>query len=287
LPFDHEHEIKDDMSHDETPHNVPQDGASQYQTATMRGGFRRNLARYVERVTGGGGLGRFLWQGAVLTLLSPLPTVAFSVLRPWAYRTVLGAVGSGTFIEPGVRLLVPRRIHLGRRVMVGEGCFLDANTPRGRIELQDDVWLSRGSYIVAGEAQVVVGPQTYVGHRCLIYGHAGVTVGRDVLLANDVQLICGNHTFSRRDVPIRAQPPQGAPIVVEDDVWLGASAIVLGGVTIGRGAVVGAGAVVTRSLPPYSIARGVPARVVGQRGAEEDGDAPPPEGDGGMDEPLP
>jgi acetyltransferase-like isoleucine patch superfamily enzyme len=276
------------MSHKNTAQgDANREDTSRYQTATMRGGFRRNLARYIQRVTGGGGLGRFLWQGAVLTLLSPLPTVAFSVLRPWVYRTVLGSVGSGAFIEPGVRLLVPRRIHLGRRVMVGEGCFLDANTPQGRIELQDDVWLSRGSYIVAGEAEVVVGPQTYVGHRCLIYGHAGVTVGRDVLLANDVQLICGNHTFSRRDVPIRAQPPQGAPIVVEDDVWLGASAIVLGGVTVGRGAVVGAGSVVTRSLPPYSIARGVPARVVGQRGAEEGEDAPPPEGDDGPGEPLP
>jgi acetyltransferase-like isoleucine patch superfamily enzyme len=152
--------------------------------------------------------------------------------------------------------------------MVGEGCFLDANTPQGRIELEDDVWLSRGSYIVAGQSEVVVGPMSYLGHRCLMYGHAGIQVGRDVLLANDVQLICGNHTFARRDVPIRAQPPAGEPIVVEDDVWLGASAIVLGGVTVGQGSVVGAGAVVTHSLPPYSIARGVPARVVGVRGED-------------------
>lgn len=249
---------------------------SQYQTATMKGGLAANLLRYVNRVTGGGGWGRFLWQGAVLTLLSPLPTVAFSVFRGWAYRTVLGSAGPGCFIEQDVRLLVPRRIFMGRRVMVGEASFLDANTARGRIELQDDVWLSRGSYIVAGEAEVVIGPATYVGHRCLMYGHAGIHIGRDVLLANDVQLICGDHTFARRDVPIRAQPPQGSPIVVEDDVWLGASAIVLGGVTVGRGSVVGASAVVTNSLPPYSIARGVPARVVGVRGEEPEGAAPLP-----------
>ena len=240
----------------------------QYQTATMKGGFRQNLARYVQRVTGGGGLLRFLWQGTVLTLLSPLPTVGAAVLRGRAYRTVLASAGPGCFVEQNVRLLVPRRIYLGRRVMIGEGCFLDANTPQGRIELQDDVWLSRGSIIVAGESEVSVGPVTYVGHRCLMYGHAGIRIGRDVLLANDVQLICGNHTFARRDVPIRAQPTEGKPIVVEDDVWLGASAIVLGGVTIGQGSVVGAGSVVTRSLPPYSIARGVPAQVVGVRGEE-------------------
>jgi acetyltransferase-like isoleucine patch superfamily enzyme len=240
----------------------------QYQTATMRGGLRQNLVRYRNRVTGGGGWGRFLWQGTILTLFAPLPTVAFSVLRGRIYRVVLGAVKPGCFIEQNVRLLVPRRIFLGRRVMVGEGCFMDANTPQGRIELQDDVWLSRGCTIVAGQAEVIVGPMTYIGHRCLMYGHAGILVGRDVLLANDVQLICGNHTFARRDIPIRAQPPEGKPIVIEDDVWLGASAIILGGVTVGRGSVVGAGSVVTHSLPPYSIARGVPAKVVGMRGEE-------------------
>ncbi len=240
----------------------------QYQTATMKGGFRQNLARYIKRVTGDGGWGRFLWQGTVLTLLSPLPTVAFSVLRGRAYRSVMGAVGSGTFIEQSVRLMVPRRIFLGRRVMIGERCFLDANTPQGRIELKDDVWLSRECYVVAGEAEIVVGSSSYIGHRCLMYGHAGIQIGRDVLLANDVQIICGNHAFSRRDVPIRAQPPEGKPIVIEDDVWLGASAIVLGGVTVGQGSVVGAGSVVTHSIPPYSIARGVPARVVGVRGEE-------------------
>jgi acetyltransferase-like isoleucine patch superfamily enzyme len=247
---------------------VSQGEASRYETATMRGGMRSNAVRYKDRVTGGGSWRRFLWQGTVLTLLSPLPTVAGSVLRARAYRSVLGAVGPGCFIEQGVRLLVPRRVFLGRRVMVGERCFLDANSNEGRIELQDDVWLSRESYIVAGQAEVVVGPMTYVGHRCLFYGHAGIHVGRDVLLANDVQLICGNHTFARRDVPIRAQPPEGWPIVVQDDVWLGASVIVLGGVTIGQGSVVGAGAVVTHSLPPYSIARGVPAKIVGVRGED-------------------
>lgn len=243
----------------------------QYQTATLKGRFGSNLVRYVERVTGSQGWGRFLLQGTVLTLLSPLPTVASSAIRPRAYRSVLGKVGSGCFIEQHVRLLVPRRMFLGNRVMIGEGCFLDANSSLGCIELQDDVWLSRGSYLVTGEAQVSIGPNSYIGHRCLLYGHRGIQVGRDVLLANDVQLICGQHTFARRDVPIRAQPGRGQPIVIEDDVWLGSSVIVLGGVTVGRGSVVGAGAVVTNSLPPYSIAQGVPARIVGVRGEDKTG----------------
>lgn len=240
-----------------------------YQTATLGGGLLRNMRRYIERVSGSPSWGRFLWEGAVLTLLGWLPTGLGSVLRGIAYRSVLGQVGKGSFIEKGVRWQVPRSVLLGRRVMIGEGCFVDANSLTSRIVLQDDVWLSRGCYLVAGSgADILIGAQTYIGHRCLFYGHGGIQVGRDVLLANDVQLICGNHTFDRRDVPIRAQPTVERPIVVEDDVWLGASAIILGGVTVGRGSVVGAGAVVTHDLPPYSIARGVPAQVVGVRGDE-------------------
>jgi acetyltransferase-like isoleucine patch superfamily enzyme len=222
----------------------------------------------VERVTGGRSWTRYLWQGTVLTLLSGLPTPLGPVMRSMAYRTVLGGMGSDCSIEPNVRLLVPRRIFLGNRVTLGERCLLDANTPQGRIELQDDVRLSRECYIVTGKGEVVIGPKSHIGHRCLMYGTRDIRIGRDALLANDVQLICGNHTFARRDIPIRAQPVAGAPIVIEDDVYLGASAIVLGGTTIGKGCVVGAGAIVTRSLPPYSIATGIPARVVGLRGEE-------------------
>jgi acetyltransferase-like isoleucine patch superfamily enzyme len=243
--------------------------SSGYETATLARGFSGNLSRYVERVSGRRAVFPYLWQGLVLTLMTWIPTVAGSVLRGLLYGAVLERVGRGCFIEKDVRWQVPRRIVLGQRVMVGEGCFLDAHSLTGHITLGDDVWLSRGCYVLAHrDSQVVIEDRAYIGHRCLLYGTAGLRVGQDVLMANDVQLICGNHTFARRDVPIRAQPPEGHPIVIEDDVWLGASTIVLGGVTVGTGSVVGAGAVVTRSLPPYSIARGVPAKIVGVRGED-------------------
>jgi acetyltransferase-like isoleucine patch superfamily enzyme len=254
------------MTKEPAPESSP---AGAYRSANMARGLRGNVLRYMERVSGRRTLLPYLWQGLVLTALTWVPTVAGSLLRGFAYRAVLDGAGPGCFIEQDVRWYVPRRIRLGRRVMVGEGCFLDAHSMTGRITLDDDVWLSRGCYVVAyHNAAVQIAAQAYIGHRCLLYGHGGIQVGRDVLMANDVQLICGNHTYARRDVPIRAQPTMEEPIVIEDDVWLGASAIVLGGVTVGRGSVVGAGSVVTRDLPPYSIARGVPAQVVGVRGDE-------------------
>jgi acetyltransferase-like isoleucine patch superfamily enzyme len=238
-----------------------------FETATLSGGARQNIERYRRRVTGTSSWGRFLWQGAVLTLLSGFPTVLGSVLRGRVYGSVLGKVGRGCFIERDVRWQVPRQVLMGKRVFIGEGCFLDANSSSSGIALEDDVWLSRGCYLVAGPGvEIAIGRRTYVGHRCLFYGHGGIQVGCSVLFANDVQLICGNHTFARRDIPIRAQPTEERPIVIEDDVWLGSSTIVLGGVTVGQGSVVSAGAVVTHSLPPFSIAQGVPARIAGVRG---------------------
>jgi acetyltransferase-like isoleucine patch superfamily enzyme len=248
---------------------MPDEAGQPYATASIGSGTGQNIRRYVLRMTGGHSWRRWVWQGTILTLFGGLPTVFGSVLRGWTYRTVLAGMGQGCFIERDVRWQVPRQVLLGHRVMVGEGCFVDAHSLSSRIELRDDVWLSRGCYLIAGrDAEIVIERRAYIGHRCLFYGHGGIHVGRDVLLANDVQLVCGNHTFARRDIPIRSQPTVERPIVIGDDVWLGASAIVLGGVTVGNGSVVAAGAVVTRDLPPYSIARGVPAEIVGVRGEE-------------------
>ena len=74
-----------------------------------------------------------------------------------------------------------------------------------------------------------------------------------------------SHSADRCDIPINDQPVLTDPITIEDDVWIGLNAVILQGVTIGRGAIVGAGAVVTKSLPPWSIAVGVPAKVTGRR----------------------
>lgn len=233
--------------------------------ATISPSLQGNLDRYIRRVTGKKSWSLFLWQGFILTLLSGMPGILATFLRGKLYRWVLGGLGRGCLFEKDVRLYVPRRMFLGDRVMVGEGALLDACCQEGNIELGDDVWVSRGCILVSGSEKIELGPSVYLGYRTLLFGHAGIRIGENTLIANDVQLICGSHIFSDPKVPIRQQGADERPIVVGDDVWIAASAIVLGGVTVGDGAVVGAGAVVTKDIPPYSIAMGVPAQVVGQR----------------------
>ena len=93
-----------------------------------------------------------------------------------------------------------------------------------------------------------------------------IDIGADVLIGDSVTIRDTGHIFADVDAPIISQGIDVRPVVIEDDVWIGHGATVLKGVRIGRGAVVAAGAVVTRNVEPYTVVGGVPARLIGRRG---------------------
>ncbi|MCA9574738.1 MAG: acyltransferase [Myxococcales bacterium] len=109
---------------------------------------------------------------------------------------------------------------------------------------------------------MVIGDGTWIGQQCFFHSAGGLRVGRNVGIGPGVRVITSNHQEAGRDVPILHAPLAFAEVVIEDDADLGVGTIVLPGVTIGRGAQIGAGAVVTEDVPPYAVAVGVPARVV-------------------------
>lgn len=93
-----------------------------------------------------------------------------------------------------------------------------------------------------------------------------IIIGNDVMMGPDIYIASNNHSFDRLDIPMNKQGIKVAePTVLEDDCWIGANVTILKGVTIGRGSVVAAGAVVTKSCMPYSIIGGVPARLIKKR----------------------
>lgn len=123
--------------------------------------------------------------------------------------------------------------------------------------------ISRSSEIIEPQ-EVSVGSNVYIGRRVSIYGKGGVDIGDDVLIANDCTFLTRNHDF-RRSEKIYKQGFTYKKIVVKNDVWIGTKVVVLPGVTIGEGAVVAAGAVVTKDVEPYTIVGGVPAKYIGKR----------------------
>jgi acetyltransferase-like isoleucine patch superfamily enzyme len=140
---------------------------------------------------------------------------------------------------------------------------------RGAISLGSHTTVALGAIV---QGNVSLGDHTSVQAYSVLVGYGGredptgqIRIGSHVRIAPQVMMIAANHVFADPERPIHGQGLEHAPIVVQDDVWIGGRVNVIAGVTIGRGSVIGAGAVVTRDIPPYSTAMGVPARVIGTR----------------------
>lgn len=171
-------------------------------------------------------------------------------------------------ISLGARIKFPKHLVLGRKVIVRTGSVIDApgHCP---LVLGDQVNINQGVYLGAFGKHFTVGDRTQFNRNAVVDGRGSIRIGCDVLVGPGAQLISYQHRFADRAQPINRQGLELKEIVIEDDVWIGAGAIVLAGVHLGRGCIVGAGAVVTKSFPAYSILGGVPARVIGERGEPE------------------
>lgn len=153
-------------------------------------------------------------------------------------------LGPDCVFETGVLVFHPETISLGTNVYVGHYAIL------------------KGYY----KNEMHIGDETWIGQQCFFHSAGGITIGARVGIAPSVRILTSVHEEAGRDIPVLFSPLKFAPVVIEDDADLGVGTIVLPGVTIGRGAVIGAGAVVHRSIPPYAIAAGVPAKVLRFRG---------------------
>jgi len=123
--------------------------------------------------------------------------------------------------------------------------------------------IERGAYFGDG-SQIDIGDHSGLGVDCEIYGP--VTIGIDVMMGPGVILLTSNHRFDRLDIPMRLQDPgEVRPITIGNDVWIGTRAIILPGVTIGDGAIIAAGAVVTEPVSARAIVGGNPARLIRYR----------------------
>ena len=202
---------------------------------------------------------------AIKPLLRLLRTPSLLLRRAWL-RLRLGRFGDDTLVEPGVRLQYPDRIQLGNGVRIAGQVTLRANTNQASgIRIGDGSTVHESALIAANRGQVAIGRHSWIGPFCLIYGNGDVSIGDNVLVAGHSSINTVSHHFERCDIPINDQGIYCEPVCIEDDVWIGMNAVILQGITIGRGAIVGAGAVVTRDVPPWSIVTGVPARVIRQR----------------------
>lgn len=134
------------------------------------------------------------------------------------------------------------------------------------IELGDNVYVGHQTILKAYyKNRMTIGSETWIGQQCFFHSAGGLHIGAHVGIGPGVRIITSAHEEAGREIPILFSPVKFNEVRIEDDADIGAGAIVMPGVTIGRGAQIGAGAVVTNDIPAYSVAIGVPARVIRER----------------------
>lgn len=131
-------------------------------------------------------------------------------------------------------------------------------------ELGDNVSIHPDVYIFNARS-LKIGSNVSIHPMCYIEAYGGIEIGSDVSIAHSATLMSVNHTFSDLSVPIKDQEPEKRPITIKSDCWIGAKATILGNTVLGTGSIVGAGAVVTKSVDDYCVVAGIPAKVINKR----------------------
>ncbi len=152
-------------------------------------------------------------------------------------------LGDNVIFETGVLIFHPENIMIGTNVYIGHYTIL------------------KGYY----KNKMVIGNNTWIGQNCFFHSAGNLMIGDNVGIGPGVKIITSYHTEEGIDTPILFSRIEEAPVLIEDDCDIGVGAIVLPGVTVGRGSQVGAGAVVTADVEPYSVVVGVPARLLHKR----------------------
>lgn len=224
-----------------------------------------------------------------IVLIGGIPRKPGILLRRWFYRGTLIRMGRTVSIERDVELFGTCQIEIGDDTFIDRNVCLKASHPDCRIKIgssvslgdavrinsdqmnsivliHNEVKLDRGVDINTYEnSHIEIGRGTYIGSYSCLAG-PNIKIGRDCLIASHVGIYANNRIFADPTHVIGEQGLSCSGVVIEDDCWLGTGVKVLDGVTIGQGSVIGAGSVVTRTIPPYSVAVGVPAKVRSQRG---------------------
>lgn len=209
------------------------------------------------------------WSGS--NILITLARLSIFFLRGCYERIFFSKASGLVLIGKGVSIRYARYLEAGKDLIVEDyaeiNCLASQKIILGERVTIGKFAIIRPSNIYGGEIGVGlkignnsnIGPYGYIG--CSGY----IEIGNNVMISPRVSIYAENHLFDRTDIIMKEQGVDKQFVKIEDDCWIAANSIIVAGVTIGKGSVIAAGSVVTKDIPPYSIAAGVPAKVIGSR----------------------
>jgi acetyltransferase-like isoleucine patch superfamily enzyme len=171
-------------------------------------------------------------------------------LRYWFWKMMIQSMGG----------------KIGKNVKFYEGVRIVGNS-LGAMTIGDDVRILRGvTMSTSSQGKIRIGNKVHIGEGTIIFSDLSIDIGDNVIIGPQNTIVDFDHTYESAEIPINQQEIYRQEVIIEEDVWIASHCVITKGVRLGKGCVIGAGSVVNKDLPPYSVAVGVPVRVVKKRG---------------------
>jgi acetyltransferase-like isoleucine patch superfamily enzyme len=224
------------------------------------------LKKYQELIIGKKGLWKLIKYEFIMTLFSSLPGALGLVLRMKLYPRLLGKVGRNVTFGQNVVLRHPHKIEIGDNVVIDDNVVLDAKGQDNQgIRISSGAFIGRNTIFNCKNGDIILGDNANFGPNCQIFSANKVEFGKNALIASYSYFVGGTHNFDSTDKSPLEQGRKAIGINIGDNIWVGAGVCVQDGVSIGRDCIIGTSAVVNSNIPDYSIAVGIPARVIKNR----------------------
>ena len=231
---------------------------------TKPGGSK--FKKYSDFFVGKRGFFAFLKYEIITSLFSACPGALGILLRGIFYRLLFKKVGKGVSFGKNIMLRHPNKISIGNNAVIDDNCMLDAkgSTNTG-IVIEDGVFLGRNTILSCKDGDIVLRENVNLGFNCDIFSGKKIEIGKNTMVAAYVYFVAGNYSYDSPDTPATEMDTICKGIHVEESCWFGAKALILDGITIGKNSIIGGAAVVTEDIPAYSVAVGIPAKVIKNR----------------------
>lgn len=201
-----------------------------------------------------------------LLIFSKFIAMARGIFLKLRFKKAEGLVFAGK----NCKIRFCHKIKAGRTLILGDNVQINALSSNG-IVFGNNVSVNSNTIIECtgtlkqlGEG-LVTGNNVGIAQNCFIQVRGNVKIGSDVIFGPGVHIFSENHGFSDMSIPIMEQPSTRKGVTIEDNVWVGSRAVILDGVTVGQGSIIASGTIVNIDVPPFSIAAGVPARIIKSR----------------------
>lgn len=188
-------------------------------------------------------------------------------IRTEYYKTKFKSMGENVYIGKGVNIENPQYISIGDNVEIHDGVTLRARG-EGGITIGDSTRIQQRVYLDTEKAEtgyIKIGKKVYIGTGTTLFAHKGLEIGDHCLLAQNITLTPYSHIFDDANSTIYGQGGNCKKVTIGRDVYIGMRVAIMYSGDIGEGSVIGAGAVVVKPIPPYSVAVGCPAKVIKKR----------------------